>query len=149
MNWLKENKTLLFSGLGTALIVVFLTALLNNLTVKKFSDPDIDQAIIGNGGLQIGEISGPINVAGRDSIIHVNNGVINIIGNPEDKSLIKGYELKVSNLETKITQHLKLLEEKEGRHLSDAEKLEGATRYSNQLLAQIERLGERIARLDV
>ncbi len=108
----------------------------------------LEQVCSGSDCVQIAKNYGTINVEGRKLQIVINNGVVNIIGNPADKSSIKNYAIKVANLEAQVTRHLATIDQNENRRLSDQEKLHKSVSYVESLLKQIDQLGRRIAKLD-
>ena len=106
------------------------------------------QVIYGNNGVIIANNLGTINLEGRELHIGINEGLVNIIGKPEDKRQIKDYATKVVNLEAQINRHLVAIQAQEERRFSDQEKLQTSTAYVASLLKQIEQLEKRIALLD-
>ena len=102
----------------------------------------------GVGCVQVGTNYGTIEIDGGLLQIAINKGIVNITGRPEDIERIADYEIKVTNLEQQISRHLQALQDKESRIFSDTEKLERATRYSSDLIKQINQLEKRIAKLD-
>ncbi len=109
----------------------------------------IEQRCIGSDCVQIGKNIGSINIEGRELQIGINQGIVNIIGSPEDQTKIKDYKIKIANLETQINHHLDRVQKQEKRHLNDQEKLHKATTYTFDLLKQIDQLSQRNARIDL
>ena len=108
----------------------------------------IEQVCHGNHCIQIAENIGTINIEGQKLQIGINQGQVNIVGDPKDKTKIKDCEIKLSKLEEQMMQYIATIENQERRNLSDTEKIQYATKYMEQLLKKIEQLNQRIASLD-